>query len=220
MAEMSDDEHLDLPELPELPDSSADRAARSLSWEPTRSMAALPAGRKLIFVLGAPGSGKRTQCQRLEEEFSAKHLRVADLLRKEVTNGTARGQRISGFVEQGKVIPWELSLELLSEHLAGCGEEQLCLLDCFPQNLDNLYEAEQRLGACALAFLFSHQGVSSDRTEIAERRKRTFAEQTVPVIHALEARGLLRRVGVAESKNWVPTRDEVFAQVCAALGLA
>ena len=38
---------------------------------------------KVIFVMGGPGSGKGTQCDKIVDEYGVKHLSTGDLLREE-----------------------------------------------------------------------------------------------------------------------------------------
>ena len=47
----------------------------------------LPAGTKIIFVLGGPGSGKGTQFDRIVAKYKLTHLSAGDLLREEVKSG-------------------------------------------------------------------------------------------------------------------------------------
>ena len=47
--------------------------------------------RTIVFVLGGPGAGKGTQCERIVEEFGFTHLSTGDLLRAEVASGSERG---------------------------------------------------------------------------------------------------------------------------------
>lgn len=50
---------------------------------------------KVIFVLGAPGAGKGTQCTKLSEKYGYQHISAGDLLRKEVRENGPDGELIS-----------------------------------------------------------------------------------------------------------------------------
>ena len=69
----------------------------------------LPAGTKIIFVLGGPGSGKGTQCDRIVKKYKLTHLSAGDLLREEVKSGSATGQQLEGVMKEGKLVPQEVS---------------------------------------------------------------------------------------------------------------
>nr|KAF6482965.1 adenylate kinase 1 [Rousettus aegyptiacus] len=50
---------------------------------------------KIIFVVGGPGSGKGTQCEKIVQKYGYTHLSTGDLLRAEVSSGSARGKILS-----------------------------------------------------------------------------------------------------------------------------
>ena len=102
---------------------------QSLKEEPRRP--------KVIFVLGGPGAGKGTQCAKLSLEFGIKHLSAGELLREEKLKPTENGRLIDSYLKEGKIVPVEISLNLLR----GAIEQQRWnryLIDGFPRNWDNL----------------------------------------------------------------------------------
>lgn len=76
----------------------------------------LPAGTKIIFVLGGPGSGKGTQCDRIVKKYKLTHLSAGDLLREEVKSGSATGQELESVMKEGKLVPQEVSKLCLCKH--------------------------------------------------------------------------------------------------------
>ena len=66
-----------------------------------------------LLILGAPGSGKGTQCEKLVEEFGYTHISTGDLIRMEIKKGTNDGNRLKQFVEQGQNAPLDLTTGLL-----------------------------------------------------------------------------------------------------------
>ncbi len=74
----------------------------------------LPAGTKIIFVLGGPGSGKGTQCDRIVAKYKLTHLSAGDLLREEVKSGSATGQQLESVMKEGKLVPQEVSTDRVS----------------------------------------------------------------------------------------------------------
>ncbi|CAH1989447.1 unnamed protein product [Acanthoscelides obtectus] len=69
----------------------------------------------VIWVLGGPGSGKGTQCDRIVAKYGFTHLSSGDLLRAEVASGSARGKELTAIMERGELVPVEVVLELLKE---------------------------------------------------------------------------------------------------------
>ena len=61
-------------------------------------------GYRIIFV-GAPGSGKGTQAQRLLERYSAQQISTGDILRQARKDGTALGKEAQKYMDDGKLVP-------------------------------------------------------------------------------------------------------------------
>ena len=60
---------------------------------------------KVVFVVGGPGSGKGTQCERIVNKYGFTHLSTGDLLRAEVASGSARGKELTAIMEKGELVP-------------------------------------------------------------------------------------------------------------------
>eukprot|EP00842_Homolaphlyctis_polyrhiza_P003586 jgi/Hompol1/4228/HPOL_006993-RA len=67
----------------------------------------------MIFVLGGPGSGKGTQCERIARTFNFTHISTGDLLRAEVQKQTSIGQLVSKCMQEGKMAPSNIIMDLL-----------------------------------------------------------------------------------------------------------
>lgn len=65
-------------------------------------------GAQLIPVIGGPGSGKGTQCDKLKEVFGFKHISTGDLLREEQKNDGLYADLIAGYLKDGQLVPSEL----------------------------------------------------------------------------------------------------------------
>nr|KAF6314127.1 adenylate kinase 1 [Myotis myotis] len=70
---------------------------------------------KIIFVVGGPGSGKGTQCEKIVQKYGYTHLSTGDLLRAEVSSGSARGKMLSEIMEKGQLVPLETVLDMLRD---------------------------------------------------------------------------------------------------------
>ena len=70
---------------------------------------------KVVFVVGGPGSGKGTQCERIVNKYGFTHLSTGDLLRAEVASGSARGKELTAIMEKGELVPLVCKNRILSD---------------------------------------------------------------------------------------------------------
>ena len=87
----------------------------------------------VLILLGPPGVGKGTQAVRLADEIEGAHVSTGDLLRAARRDGTALGKKAQRFMDAGELVPDELILDLVREHLAGVGAATHVLFDGFPR---------------------------------------------------------------------------------------
>merc|ERR1711879_426126 len=69
----------------------------------------------VIWVLGGPGCGKGTQCDKIVAKYGYTHLSSGDLLRDEVKSGSDRGKQLNEMMERGELVPLFVVLDLLAE---------------------------------------------------------------------------------------------------------
>ncbi len=89
---------------------------------------------KIVF-LGAPGSGKGTQAQRLMAEYSMPQVSTGDLLRGAIAAGTELGQLAKQAMDAGELVSDEIVLGMIGERLQRPDVENGFILDGFPRNL-------------------------------------------------------------------------------------
>ena len=87
-----------------------------------------------IVLLGAPGSGKGTQAQKLVAEFGFAHISTGDLLRAAIKEGTKLGKKAKGYMDAGQLVPDELVVDLVKERLEADDAQRGFILDGFPRN--------------------------------------------------------------------------------------
>lgn len=88
-----------------------------------------------IVLLGAPGSGKGTQSQRLVAEHGIPQISTGDLLRAAVARGTPLGLQAKEAMDQGKLVDDDIVLGMIRERLAEPDVRKGFILDGFPRNL-------------------------------------------------------------------------------------
>ncbi len=88
-----------------------------------------------IVLLGAPGSGKGTQSQRLVQRFGIPQISTGDLLRSAVARGTELGLKAKDVMAAGKLVSDDLVLGMIKERLAEADTAKGFILDGFPRNI-------------------------------------------------------------------------------------
>ena len=88
-----------------------------------------------IVLLGAPGSGKGTQSQRLVQRFSIPQISTGDLLRSAVARGTPLGVAAKGAMDAGKLVDDSIVLGMFRERLTDADVANGFILDGFPRNI-------------------------------------------------------------------------------------
>src|ERR1035438_3247392 len=88
-----------------------------------------------IILLGAPGSGKGTQSQKLVEAYGVPQISTGDLLRAAVAAGTALGLRAKATMDAGKLVDDATMLGIIRERLAAPDAARGFILDGFPRTI-------------------------------------------------------------------------------------
>lgn len=183
-------------------------------------------GAKVVFVLGGPGSGKGTQCERIVRDYGLKHLSSGDLLRAEVESGSPRGQRLKDIMERGELVSLDIVLELIRDAMAKNRASHGFLIDGFPRELDQGLRFEHEVAPCQFVLFFDvseevmqqrllkrgeTSGRVDDNAETIKKRFHTFQQLTRPVIEHYRKQGKVVQIDASGPV------DAVFAQVQTAL---
>ena len=88
-----------------------------------------------IVLLGAPGAGKGTQCLRLSQKYEIPHISTGDIFRYNIKNGTEIGLVAKSYIDNGQLVPDEVTIEIVRQRLAMDDCKTGYLLDGFPRNL-------------------------------------------------------------------------------------
>jgi adenylate kinase len=88
-----------------------------------------------IVMLGAPGSGKGTQAQRIQKDHGLPQVSTGDLLRRAVADKTPLGQKAKKAMDAGELVSDEIVLGMIQERIAQPDAKRGFILDGFPRNL-------------------------------------------------------------------------------------
>jgi len=89
----------------------------------------------VVVLLGAPGVGKGTQAVRLADETGAAHVSTGDLLRAARREGTELGRKAQHYMDAGELVPDELILGLVRDHLGTLPVGSDIVFDGFPRTI-------------------------------------------------------------------------------------
>ena len=87
-----------------------------------------------IVMLGAPGSGKGTQAQRIQKDYGLPQVSTGDLLRKAVADKTPLGLRAKSVMDAGELVPDDVVLGMIKGRIAARDAKRGFILDGFPRN--------------------------------------------------------------------------------------
>ena len=88
-----------------------------------------------IILMGPPGAGKGTQAEKLVELYQIPHISTGDMFRKAQKDGTELGLKAKEYMEQGQLVPDEVTVGIVRERLAEADCKDGFLLDGFPRTV-------------------------------------------------------------------------------------
>lgn len=107
-----------------------------------------------IILMGPPGAGKGTQAEKLVELYQIPHISTGDMFRKAQKDGTELGLKAKSYMEQGQLVPDEVTVGIVRERLAEDDCKDGFLLDGFPRTVQQ---------ADALDGILKELGMALDR---------------------------------------------------------
>ena len=88
-----------------------------------------------IIMLGAPGAGKGTQAKMIAEKYQIPHVSTGDIFRANIKNGTQLGMEAKKYMDQGLLVPDELTVKILLDRVAQEDCKNGYVLDGFPRTI-------------------------------------------------------------------------------------
>jgi adenylate kinase len=88
-----------------------------------------------LILIGGPGTGKGTQAELLQDKLSLTHIASGDLFRENIDGGTELGLTAKRYIDQGKLVPDDVTVDMIRKRLQELDSEQGILFDGFPRTL-------------------------------------------------------------------------------------
>ena len=186
---------------------------------------------KNIVIFGAPGSGKGTQSDKIIAEFGVEHISTGDVLRGEIKAGTELGKTASAYINEGKLVPDSLIVDMLASTLDSKGKDiKGVIFDGFPRTIAQaealdamLKERGQEVNVVIglevddaelikrIIARGQTSGRADDNEETAKKRLDTYYSQTLPLKDFYIQQGKYAKI------NGVGSIDEIYAEISAAI---
>lgn len=175
-----------------------------------------------IILIGPPGAGKGTQCQRLIEYLEVPHLSTGEMLRAAIQEGTSEGVEAKSFMEHGQLVPDALVLSMITKRLESPDCRPGCLLDGFPRTLpqaemlDDLLERRAMSVDGVIELVVPRDELirrmmarkrDDDNPQVFTKRIMSFETQTAPLLDFYSGQGKLASI------DGLGHADEIFERV-------
>ena len=147
-----------------------------------------------LVLIGAPGSGKGTQAEKLSSYFKIKAVSLGDILRGEVKNNTDLGKKVEKYMLEGVLVPDEVVAEVIDKNLS----KQGFILDGFPRNLQQVEMLDK---------ILANKGISLDKViyfDVSQQK----------VIERLSGRRICKNCGALYHIKTMPPRKEGICDKC------
>lgn len=183
---------------------------------------------KNIIIFGAPGSGKGTQSDKIIAEYGVAHISTGDVLRAEIKAGSELGKTASQYINEGKLVPDSLIIDMLAGALDSKGKDiPGVIFDGFPRTIPQaealkkmLAERGHKVAAMIeldvpeeelmkrLVLRGQQSGRSDDNEETIKKRLDVYHNQTSPLIEWYSNEGIHHHI------NGLGELDRIFADIC------
>ena len=104
-----------------------------------------------IVLFGKPGAGKGTQAEFLKEKYNLTHISTGDVFRYNIKNETDLGKKAQEFINQGQLVPDEITINMLKAEVENNMDKAGFLFDGFPRTIAQAEALDQFLASINLS---------------------------------------------------------------------
>ena len=151
-----------------------------------------------LRLLGPSGAGKGTQAARIVEKYKIPHISTGDIFRQNIKEGTELGKKAKEYMDQGLLVPDELTVGLVTDRISqpDCGNG--FMLDGFPRNVSQAVQLD--------AFL-KNNGIALDKVINIEVDKEKLVARAV-------GRRICKSCGATYHIEFNPSKEEGVCDIC------
>jgi adenylate kinase len=180
-----------------------------------------------VVILGPPGAGKGTQGKLIAAEAGIPHINTGDMFRAECAAGSELGEQVKTILDNGDLVPDELTIEVVRARLDQDDTTNGFILDGFPRTLAQAealdrvlaeidrgelsavldFELPDEIAVERLLGRAAVEGRSDDLPDLIRHRLDVYHEKTEPLVEYYRTRGLLVPIHADRSV------EEVFSEV-------
>jgi adenylate kinase len=181
-----------------------------------------------LILFGPPGSGKGTQASKLVDKYTLLHISTGDLFRHEMGNNTPLGIKAKEFMNQGQLVPDEITIGMLKNKVLANREVNGYIFDGFPRTIAQsealdalLHEMSQAITALIALEVEEEEivnrllqrgktsGRADDNDEILIRKRMAvYREETAPVFEYYGNQNKAIKI------EGVGSIDDIFTSLC------
>lgn len=181
-----------------------------------------------LVLFGPPGAGKGTQSEKLIKKYNLVHLSTGDILRSEITGGTALGLEAKKLMDEGVLVPDDVVIGMISNKLDSNKDANGFIFDGFPRTvaqaeaLDELLKSKSSAISGMIALVVDqvelekrllNRGKDSGRPddanpEVIRKRIVEYNSKTAPVANFYKDQNKFTSI------NGIGTVDEIFGSIC------
>ncbi|MGJ9460390.1 adenylate kinase [Oceanobacillus sp. CF4.6] len=98
-----------------------------------------------LILMGLPGAGKGTQAEKINKKYNIPHISTGDMFRLAIKEGTDLGMKAKDYMDQGDLVPDEVTIGIVKERLSKADCVNGFLLDGFPRTIAQAEALQQLL---------------------------------------------------------------------------
>ena len=151
-----------------------------------------------IILLGPPGAGKGTQAAGIVEKYNIPHISTGDIFRKNIKEGTELGNKAKEYMDQGLLVPDELTVGLVTDRISQDDCKNGFMLDGFPRNVTQARHLDEFLNEAK---------INLDKVINIEVDKEILVSRAV-------GRRICKSCGATYHVEFNPTKKEDACDVC------